>query len=297
MCWQEGFKFLKQKISKYIELTKPKVTLLNLFVGATCFVLAAFPTVDFLKLAIFSVIGYLAAGGCGVLNSVYDQDIDRLMARTSKRSIPSGNISSKRGTVFGVQMIAASVFFSYLFFNALTVLMIGLGTAFYLVIYTVWLKRISPWNVVIGGFAGCFAGLSGWTAAVNTLSLMPLLVAMLDFLWTPGHLWGLAIKKVKEYTNAGVPMLPVITGISKASKVVFLLNIFTVAFSFLLPLSHLTGTVYLFVAVVAGATFLFQNRGLLLRASEANGFKVFVASMPYLGCLMVALIVDKVIFI
>jgi protoheme IX farnesyltransferase len=297
MFWQEGFKFLKKNISKYIELTKPKVTLLNLFVGATCFVLAAFPTVDFLKLAIFSVIGYLAAGGCGVLNSVYDQDIDRLMARTSKRSIPSGNISSKRGTVFGVQMIAASVFFSYLFFNALTVLMIGLGTAFYLVIYTVWLKRISPWNVVIGGFAGCFAGLSGWTAAVNTLSLMPLLVAMLDFLWTPGHLWGLAIKKVKEYTNAGVPMLPVITGISKASKVVFLLNIFTVAFSFLLPLSHLTGTVYLFVAVVAGATFLFQNRGLLLRASEANGFKVFVASMPYLGCLMVALIVDKVIFI
>ena len=77
--------------------------------------------------------------------------------------------------------------------------MIGLGTAFYLIIYTVWLKRISPWNVVIGGFAGCFAGLSGWTAAVNTLSLMPLLVAMLDFLWTPGHLWGLAIKKVKEY--------------------------------------------------------------------------------------------------
>ena len=87
--------------------------------------------------------------------------------------------------------------------------MMVLGTVFYLIIYTVWLKRVSPWNVVIGGFAGCFAGFAGWTAAANTLSLMPLLVAMLDFLWTPGHLWGLAIKKVKEYKNAGVPMLPV----------------------------------------------------------------------------------------
>ncbi len=95
--------------------------------------------------------------------------------------------------------------------------MIALGTAFYLMIYTVWLKRISPWNVVIGGFAGCFAALSGWTAAVNTLSLMPLLVAMLDFLWTPGHLWGLAIKKIKEYKHAGIPMLPVKIGIIRAS--------------------------------------------------------------------------------
>jgi protoheme IX farnesyltransferase len=294
---QEVYKFLKKKINKYLELTKPKVTLLNLLVGVTCFVLAAFPTVNLLKLAIFSIAGYLAAGGCGVLNSVYDQDIDKLMARTAKRAIPSGFVSPKTGISFGILMIASSIVFSYLFFNTLTVLMIGLGTIFYLIIYTVWLKRISPWNVVIGGFAGCFAGLSGWTAAVNTLSLMPLLVAMLDFLWTPGHLWGLAIKKVKEYKNAGIPMLPVTEGISKASKIVFLLNVFTVAFSFLLPLSHLTGTIYLVVAFAGGATFLFQNRGLLIRASEVNGFKVFIASMPYLGCLMVALIVDKLIFI
>ena len=193
-------------------------------------------------------------------------------------------------------MIAASIGFSYFFFNMWTVLMIALGTAFYLVIYTIWLKRISPWNVVIGGFAGCFAALSGWTAAVNTLSLMPLLVAMLDFLWTPGHLWGLAIKKMKEYKNAGIPMLPVTVGIRTASRVVFLLNVSTVAFSFLLPLSHLAGTVYLVVAFAAGAAFLFQNRGLLVRTSEVQGFKVFVASMPYLGCLMAGLLLDKFFF-
>src|SRR5208283_5365207 len=124
-----------------------------------------------------------------------------------------------------------------------TCLMLGLGTVFYLVIYTVWLKRISPWNVVIGGFAGCFAGLAGWTAAVNTLSLMPLLVAMLDFLWTPGHLWGLAIKRMNEYKNAGIPMLPVTVGITRASQVVFYFNVLTIGSSFLLPLMHLTGTI------------------------------------------------------
>lgn len=239
----------------------------------------------------------MAAGGCGVLNSVYDQDIDKLMIRTSKRAIPSGYVSPKKGMTFGVLMLAISYVLSYFFFNSLTVLMLGLGTAFYLIIYTIWLKRISPWNVVIGGFAGCFAGLSGWTAAANTLSLMPMLVAMLDFLWTPGHLWGLAIKKMNEYKKAGIPMLPVIAGISKASKVVFLLNILTVAFSFMLPLAHLAGTVYLVVAFAAGTLFLFQNRGLLFSVSESAGFKVFVASMPYLACLMLGLIIDKLILI
>ena len=293
---KEGYEFLKQKFNKYLELTKPKVTLLNLLVGVTCFVLAAFPTVNLLNLAMFSIIGYLSAGGCGVLNSVYDQDIDKLMARTSKRAIPSGKVSPKNGMGFGLLMIAASVVFSYLFFNPLTVLMIGLGTAFYLVIYTVWLKRISSWNVVIGGFAGCFAGLSGWTAAANTLSLMPLLVATLGFLWTPGHLWALAIKKVKEYKSARIPMLPVKVGINKASKIVFLLNVFTVAFSLLFPLFQLTATAYLFVALIAGGAFLFQNRG-LFSASEVAGFKVFVASMPYLTCLMLGLILDKLVLI
>jgi protoheme IX farnesyltransferase len=168
---------------------------------------------------------------------------------------------------------------------------------FYLLIYTIWLKRASPWNVVIGGFAGCFAALSGWTAAVNTVSLVPLLVAGLDFLWTPGHLWGLAIKKMKEYKQAGIPMLPVKVGIIRASNVVFLLNVVTVAFSFLLPLFGLTGAVYLGFAVLAGSGFLFQNRGLLFSASEANGFKAFIASMPYLALLMLGLILDKIFLI
>lgn len=288
---------MMQKIDRYVQLTKPKVTLLNLLVGVTCFVLAAFPAITWVKLALFAAIGYLAAGGCGVLNSFYDRDVDKLMTRTSKRAIPAGQVRSKDALILGVTMISASFGFAYFLFNPLTCLMLGLGTVFYLAIYTVWLKRTSPLNVVIGGFAGCFAGLAGWTAAVNTLSLMPLLVAMLDFLWTPGHLWGLAIKKMKEYKTAGIPMLPVKIGIVKTSQVVFWLNVLTVAFSCLFPLFHLTGVIYMAVALTAGSLFLFQNRGLIFSSSEAQGFKVFIASMPYLTCLMLGLIIDKIVFI
>jgi|WetSurMetagenome_2_1015567.scaffolds.fasta_scaffold55049_3 heme o synthase len=288
---------MKEKIGKYLELTKPKVTLLNLLVGVTCFLLAAYPIVDWLKLASFSIVGYLAAGGCGVLNSVYDRDVDKLMTRTSKRAIPAGYISTTKALTFGTVLLVASFAFSYLFFNPLTSLMLALGLVFYLAIYTVWLKRTSPWNVVIGGFAGCFAGFAGWAAAAGTLSLTALLVGALDFLWTPGHLWGLAMKKIREYKIAGIPMLPVKVGLSKAGLVVFVLNVVTVVFSFLFPLFGLTGIVYLGFAILAGSGFLFQNRSLLLSASEANGFKVFIASMPYLGLLMLGLILDKIFLI
>jgi protoheme IX farnesyltransferase len=288
---------MKEKLNRYVELTKPKVTLLNLFVGVTCFVLATCPSINWLKLVLFSFAGYLAAGGCGVLNSAYDQDIDKLMDRTSKRAIPAGHVSIKNAILLGTAMMSASLVLSYFFFNLLTFVMIALGAAFYLLIYTICLKRITPWNVVIGGFAGCFAALSGWTAGVNMLSITPLLVAMLDFLWTPGHLWGLAIKKIKEYKTAGIPMLPVTLGISKASRIVFLLNVLTVSFSLVLPLLHLTGAAFLVMALVAGFAFLSQNRGLLISASEEYGFKVFVASMPYLTCLMIGLILDKIFLV
>ena len=176
---------MKQKIERYLQLTKPKVTLLNLLVGVTCFVLAAFPSITWVKLALFAVTGYLAAGGCGVLNSFYDRDIDKLMPRTSKRAIPAGQVASNKALMLGAAMIGASFAISYFLFNLLTFLMMVLGTAFYLIIYTVWLKRISPWNVVIGGFAGCFAGFAGWTAAVNTLSLMPFLLQCWIFFGRP----------------------------------------------------------------------------------------------------------------
>ena len=133
---------MKFKIDKYIELTKPKVTLLNLLVGIACFVLAAFPAISWFKLVLFCVAGYLAAGGCGALNCVYDGKIDRLMPRTSKRAIPSGDVSAKNALVYGLALTLAGVAMVYFFFNVLTVMLIVMGLVFYLPVYTVMLKRI-----------------------------------------------------------------------------------------------------------------------------------------------------------
>ncbi len=286
---------MRNSLAGYLELTKPKVTLLNLLVGATCFVLAALPTIDWAKLFLFLAAGYLACGGCGALNCVCDQDLDRLMQRTSKRVIPTGEVAPVNAIFFGSALTLAGIALSYFFFNALTALMMILGGVFYLGVYTMVLKRRSSWNVVIGGFAGCFAALSGWTAAANSLSLVPLLISSVDFLWTPGHLWGLAIKKIKEYKRAGVPMLPVTSGLSHAAKFVFAFNVATVVASVTLPILGAAGLIYLVFAVFAGTWFTMESRKLLYSPSEERGFKVFLASMPYLALLMIGLVADKLL--
>jgi heme o synthase len=288
---------MRGNLNRYIELTKPKVTLLNLLVSLTCFVLAAFPQINIFGFLEFAVAGYLAAGGCGVLNCVYDKDLDKLMPRTSTRAIPSGFVTPRRALVFGMVMIGSGVAVSYFAFNSLTALMIIFGAVFYVLVYTVLLKRNSHWNVVIGGFAGCFAALSGWTAAVGTLSLLPLLISLLDFLWTPGHLWGLAIKKINEYGKAGIPMLPVTLGLPKAAQIIFFVNVLTIGSSLVLPLLGLAGVLYLAVAISAGAWFLFESGRLAVAPSEAGGFRIFLASMPYLAVIMTGLVLDKLFFV
>jgi protoheme IX farnesyltransferase len=282
------------KLRSYVELTKPKVTLLNLLVSVACFVLAGFPSINWINLAVFCIAGYMACGGCGALNCVYDEDTDRLMQRTSKRAIPTGAVTSTKGLIFGAALTVTGISMGYLFFNTLTALMITLGAVFYLVVYTVLLKRASSLNVVIGGLAGCFAALSGWTAVANSLSLVPLLISAVDFLWTPGHLWGLAMKKASEYKKAHIPMLPVTVGFKKTAQITFLFNLATIIFSLLLPVLGFTGFLYPIFAVASGTWFMLESRKLLFFPSERIGFRVFLASMPYLGFLMIGLMIDKI---
>ncbi len=286
---------MRTSLESYVELTKPKVTLLNLLVGVTCFVLAAYPRVNLLGLLEFSALGYLAAGGCAVINCVYDQDTDKLMPRTAKRAIPSGKVASKSALIYGSAMLILALTISWLGFNILTTAMVFLGIVFYLVVYTVWLKRSSAWNVVIGGVAGCFAGLAGWTAVTNSLGLIPLIIVAIDFLWTPGHLWGLAIKKVKEYQAAAIPMLPVEVGLEKTALVMLLFNIATVVSAFLIPLLGGAGVPFTLIAVLSSSLFLFETLKLTVFPNEQQGFRVFLTSMPYLACLMIGLIADKVL--
>jgi len=186
------------------------------------------------------------------------------------------------------------ILFAYFIFSKLALAMIAMGAIAYLFVYTLWLKRRTRWNVVLGGISGSFAALSGWAATGNVISLAPILVALLDFLWTPGHLWGLAVARVKDYGRAGVPMLPVMTGLRTASRYVFSFNVLTFVSSFLLPLFGLTGWAYTTIAGFAGAMLLWRSWRLLKSPSEERGFRLFILSVAYLSCIMAALIIDKV---
>jgi len=285
------------ELSKYLELTKPKVTALNVLVGMTCFVLSQLPRIDWFSLALFGIAAYLAVGGCGALNSYYDRDLDNLMSRTSRRAIPSGAIAPRNALLYGLLMIAFGLCLTYLVFDRFTFVLVSIGAFVYLFVYTLWLKRRSHWNVVIGGVSGSFAALSGWAATGNVISLAPVLVALLDFLWTPGHLWGLAIARVKEYSRAGVPMLPVTVGLGKASQYVFSFNVFTLSSSLLFPFLGLTGPVYSVIAASAGVLLLWRSWKLMKSPSEIHGLRLFMLSVIYLSCIMGALIVDKVLLL
>jgi protoheme IX farnesyltransferase len=281
-------------LSKYLELTKPRVTSLNVLVGMTCFVLGQLPRIDWLTLTSFGVVGYLAVGGCGALNSYYDRDLDKLMNRTVRRSIPSGTITPRNALLYGLMLLTASLSITYFVFDRLTFIMVSAGAIVYLFIYTLLLKRRSEWNVVIGGVSGSFAALSGWAATGNIIGLTPVLVALLDFLWTPGHLWGLAMTKVNEYRRAGVPMLPVTLGLRRAARYLFLFNSFTLTASLLFPLLGLMGPVYSIIAGVGGLALLWKSCKLISSPSQEEGFELFKLSILYLACIMLALIVDRV---
>ncbi len=279
-----------------MELTKPKVTLLNLLVGLTCFILAEFPKIDLAGLTIFFLLGYLVAGGCGAINCYFDRDLDGVMTRTSRRTIPAGRVKPARALEYGILLIAASLTATYLFFGVTTLAMMGAGVVFYLFIYTFWLKRATHWNVVIGGMAGTFAALAGWTATGQPLTLTPVFIGLLDFLWTPGHLWGLAIKMTPEYDKAQVPMLPVTVGIPRASQYVFYFNAATFASSFLSSLTGLTGLAYTIIVSVVGLKFLTESWRLASSPSEKQAFGTFKFSVLYLTVIMIALLVDKAAF-
>lgn len=282
-------------VSGYLELTKPKVTLLNMFVGLTCFVLVAFPLIDWLRLVAFLFAGYLAAGGCGSVNCFVDADLDRLMLRTAKRAVPTGKVPRINALLYGIALIASGLAVAYFFLNTLSMGMMVLGAVTYLGVYTAALKRASSWNVVIGGSAGCFAALAGWAASGASLTLLPLLVVVLDFVWTPAHLWGLVIRRMGEYRGAGVPMLPVTLGVKRASWVILLFNLITFAVSMLLAVFGGAGLLYMAFAVPAGCVLLLVSAMLVRFGSPQWGFRAFMVSMPYLVMIMSGLIIDAVV--
>ena len=280
-----------------VALTKPRVMSLVVFTGL-CGLLAA--PVQLPPVLAFTAILCIAlgAGAAGALNQWYEADLDAKMRRTANRPLPARRMDRQTALHFGVGLGAFSVVLMDLATNHLAALLLAISILFYVLIYTVWLKRRTAQNIVIGGAAGAFPPLIGWVAATGQVDLMPALLFAIIFLWTPPHFWALSLFVRSDYANANVPMLPVVAGIQNTRLQILLYSI-TVAIAGIAPYAlGLTGLIYGVSAVVLNAVFLFLAAAVFAnRSEEVSGMKaerrLFAYSIIYLFALFSALVIDR----
>ena len=281
----------------FLALTKPRVMTLVVFT-ALCGLLAAPVAVD-------PVIGFtailciaLAAGAAGALNMWYEADIDAAMKRTAKRPIPAGRMEPQSALHFGVGLGSFAVLLMGLAVNLVSAVLLAGSILFYVLIYTVWLKRRTPQNIVIGGAAGAFPPLIGWAAATGDVTALPILLFAIIFLWTPPHFWALALFVKMDYANAGVPMLPVVAGERVTRQHVGLYTI-PMAIAAIAPWPlGLTGALYGVVTTIATAVFAWYAAQVAVRTSVPDDAMVpekrlFKWSILYLFLIFAALVADR----
>jgi heme o synthase len=283
----------------FLALTKPRVMTLVVFTGL-CGLLAAPPTLPPV-LAFTAVLCIaLGAGAAGALNQWYEADIDALMKRTANRPLPSGRMNREAALQFGVGLSFFSVLLMGLATNWFAAGILAVSILFYVLVYTVWLKRRTPQNIVIGGAAGAFPPLLGWAAVTGDVSLLPVLLFSLIFLWTPPHFWALALFVKTDYAKAGVPMLPVVAG-EKTTRWQILLYTVPMAVVAILPWAMgMTGAIYGGVATAASFFFLALSTRVALRTSTTDdGMKpekqLFAFSILYLFGVFGALAIDRLV--
>ena len=281
----------------FLALTKPRVMTLVVFTGL-CGMLAA-PT------PIHPVLGFtailciaLAAGAAGALNQWYEADIDAVMRRTQKRPLPAGRMDRQSALHFGVGLGAFSVLLMGLAINLIAAAILTVSILFYVFVYTVWLKRRTPQNIVIGGAAGAFPPLIGWAAATGDVATLPVLLFLLVFLWTPPHFWALALFVKIDYANAGVPMLPVVAGERVTRRQIGLYTVPMAAVAVTPWPLGLAGSVYGVVAVVTTAVFAWLALVVATRTTAPEDTmmpekRLFKYSILYLFVIFGALVADR----
>jgi protoheme IX farnesyltransferase len=246
--------------------------------------------------------GTLAAGSANAINCYLDRDIDELMARTRRRPLPAHQVEPERAVVFGLVLGAVAFTVLAFFVNLLAAFLGLLAIAFYVVVYTILLKRSTPQNIVIGGAAGALPPVIGWAAVTGSVGIPALILFALVFYWTPPHFWALSLRIRKDYAAAGVPMLPVVRGIPETTRQIGLYTILMVAISLILFAVARMGPVYLVAAVVLGALFLRQAYGLWRRGaseeeSTAGAIRLYRYSISYLTLLFAAIALDTLVLL
>jgi len=282
---------LTTRLSDFFALMKPRVMLLAVFTALVGLMIAPGkidPVLGFVAILAIAI----GAGAAGVLNMWYDADIDALMTRTARRPIPLGRISRTEALSFGLALAVGAVAVLGLALNLKAAALLAFAILFYVVVYTAWLKRSTPQNIVIGGAAGALPPVIGWTAATGDVGVEPLILFLIVFLWTPPHFWALALTRVDEYARAGVPMLPVVAGRSATAKQILTYSLLLPPVSILPWALGFAGGVYGAIAAICGAIFvtlavqLRRSRGINQHAAH----RLFAFSILYLFLLFAALL-------
>ena len=281
-----------------VEISKPRIVVLLVITAVTSMYAASklvsgIPELDYWFYLHIIIAGTLASAGSSALNHYYDKDIDPKMSRTSTRPIPSGRMSPSNVLVYGLVVSCVSVIYGYITLNPVSAFFIAVGIFSYVVIYTVWLKRKNSSNIVIGGIAGSAAAWAGWTAATGSMDLLGFLVGFLVFVWTPSHFWCLAMKMKDEYSQAQVPMLPVVVGMQKTSK--FILGNTLILLPYSLILSFIPdgmGIVYTVIAIISGGMMLVYHYKLTKNPTSEFAWKAYKVTAPYLTIIFVAVALD-----
>ncbi len=283
------------KVQGYVALAKLRVVELLLVTTVPTMVLAerGWPSTWLVIVTLFG--GTLAAAGANAINMVVDRDIDALMARTAGRPLVTGLITPRAAMVFALALEALAFGVLWWGANLLSACLTLSATLFYVFVYTIWLKRTSKQNIVIGGAAGAVPVLVGWSAVTNTVSWTAVMLFVLMFLWTPPHFWALAIRHIDEYRAAGVPMLPVVVPMEQAIKNMVVYTVLMVLTSIaLVPVADL-GWIYGITAVAAGAGFTWSTVDLGRRPSPQRSMRVFAYSITYVSVLFAAITVDVLV--
>jgi len=286
---------IKDQIQVYLQLAKLRIVTLLVFTTATAMVIAAegLPQADIFIMTLIG--GALAAAGSSAINQYIDRDMDARMARTARRPIPSGRIEPINALLFGVGMIAWSVVILGVFVNLLAAFLAFLGAIYYVVLYTLILKRNTVVNILIGGGAGAIPVLVGWAAVQGSLNFEAFLLFAIVFYWTPPHSWALALLVNADYTRARVPMMPVARG-EEATRVQILLYSVQLLLITLLPAIFGTlGALYFVIAVILGTGLIFMSVKLIKEATKSVARSTYKYSTLYLALLFLAMIVDRLL--
>ena len=282
-------------LSDYYELTKPRIAYLLLITTFAAMVMAARGLPSFWLTLATLVGGALAAGSAGAFNCVIDRDIDAVMARTKSRPVAAGRISPRAGAVFATVLGIASFALLYRAVNPLAAWLSLAGNAYYVLIYTLWLKRTTTLNIVIGGAAGAVPPLVGWAAVSHGVGAPALGLFALIFLWTPPHFWALALMANTDYEKAKVPMLPNVRGVRRTKIEIFAYTVVLVAMSLALTPMHVMGLWYFVPAAILGSVFLWDAWKMLRGPTKPLARVLFKYSLLYLALMCVAMVADRVI--